>query len=164
MVKKAIKWRKSDEKKKLKEDIEKGRVTDLMPAKQVYNMHEGMYHKYDFDKFAVNFRNLKIYIAKGKKLAAEAVVILGNTLEGKLDDYNSSSKTWQWSDARKSAQEAITTKSATGKKPKEIYQSKLEYQEYTLKQFRDNFNKEKYKMDAGTSGYWLSIKERQARR
>jgi hypothetical protein len=154
------KWRKSDEKKKLKEDIENGIVTDQMTARYVYDMREGIYHAYEYDKFQTNLKNLILSIQKAKNLAVEEVEILGNTLEGKLDDYNSSSKTWQWSDARKSAKAEIKSGLAAGKTPKEIYLSKPEYQEYTLKQFRDNFNKEKYKLDATTSGYWMNIKDR----
>jgi hypothetical protein len=154
------KWRKSQEKKKLKEDIEKGLVTALMPAAEVYNMRDGIYHKYELDKFKVNLKNLIISIEKAKKLAADANHILSKTLEGKLEAYNLPTKTWQWSEARKSAKAEILSGSAEGKTPKELYESKPEYQVYTLKQFRDNFNKEKYKLDNTTSGYWLNLKDK----
>jgi hypothetical protein len=141
-------WRYSEEKKILKHDIENAVVLPSMTATQVYEMHDGIYKKYQLQNFKNNLTNLRDVIEKGKKKARNKRKMLANTLNGKEDKYNAPGKTWQSSEARKTLLLDIHSGVTANMTPKQIYESRTVYQAYDLTKFRNNLNKEKYKLAA----------------
>ena len=57
--KKTPKWRNSNEKEVLRKDIVDFKVTEDMAAAQVYEMHNGIYKKFELKHFTTNLRNLR---------------------------------------------------------------------------------------------------------
>jgi hypothetical protein len=157
-------WKNSKEKHMLKKAILRGAVTAEMTATAVYEMHDGAYKKYDLKNFQTNFYNLRKSIKKGKAKAEDEDDILSNTLKGREAAYNASNKTWESSMARKALIADMLAGATKGKKPKEIYESRPVYQEeYDLKHFRDNMNKEKRKKKSKQGGHWTSVQMNKGR-
>jgi hypothetical protein len=158
-------WKDSEEKQMLKNDIIRGVVTADMTATAVYEMHDGAYKKYDLKNFKINLTNLRKFIKRNMEKAKDEDAVLANTLKGREAEYKASNKTWQSSKARKVLIADLRSGVTKGKKPKEIYESRRVYQEeYDLKHFRDNMNKEKRKPKKKQSGYWTSVQNNQGRR
>ena len=78
-------WLHSDEKKALRKDIVDGVVTAYMRPSMVYDMREGIYHRFDYTNFPTNLRNLKISIAKLRDASAEDTEAFVNTVQNNAD-------------------------------------------------------------------------------
>jgi hypothetical protein len=155
-------WKDSEEKQMLKKDILRGYVRPDMSATEV--MHGGAYKKYNLNKFRTNLSNLRKSIKKSTDKAKHEDDVLANTLKGREAEYNASNKTWQSSKARKALIADMRSGVTKGKKPKEIYKSRRVYQEeYDLKHFPDNMNKENQKTKKKQSGYWTNVMQNQGR-
>jgi hypothetical protein len=66
---KAPDWKDSDAKELLKKDIEEGRVTEVMTAREVYAMHPE-FDIYKFQNFANNLKSLRALVKRNKESAA----------------------------------------------------------------------------------------------
>jgi hypothetical protein len=52
-------WKNSDAKELLKKDIEEGRLTEVMNAREVYEMHPAEFKIYKYENFTNNLKNLR---------------------------------------------------------------------------------------------------------
>jgi hypothetical protein len=68
-------WNDSEAKAYLVAAINYGEVTESMSAEQVYDMHGGIYHKYNFKKFKTNLENLRKKGETWKKSHAKAHLV-----------------------------------------------------------------------------------------
>lgn len=148
-----ISWMKSDEKEQLRNDIINGVVTDNMQAALVYQMHHGAYHKFKFERFKVNLRNLRLAITKSEDAAKEDQFALANYLEQlpaqvDLPPY----PPWYGSVNRACLLADIEASTIEGVKSENVWQMRPEYSIYPLDVFRDHLNKEK--KNPTTKGYW----------
>ena len=152
---KTIDWKNSNEKALLKREIIAGKVTDLMLPGEVYNMYNGVFHKFEYKNFRINMNHLKKSIDESKLYAASDAVMLSNTIaNAPIDRFNEPS--WQSSKAKVSISSGFKSGYLNGKTPKQIYDSNPDYKEFDFKQFSDNFYKEKH---AGKKkSYWASVK------
>ena len=62
-------WKTSNEKKILSAAISRGEITTSMRPKDVYNMHDGIYHTFCPKNFAANYRRLQRRIGRSKSRA-----------------------------------------------------------------------------------------------
>ena len=81
-----MKWIVSEEKKQLRKDIISGTVTEDIPADLVYDMHESIYHKFPYENFKINLKNLIAAIEKNKDDALRDEERLRNTRMNKPND------------------------------------------------------------------------------
>jgi hypothetical protein len=150
-------WAKSKEKKKLREDILSGVVTDEMNIRLIYQMHDGIYLKYPYDRFRVNCKNLIDSINKNRTAAAEDAIALGNVL-AQWPAPTPQHPTWHNSVAKALLLQDIATGEIVGLESKIVWSLRPEYLEYPLKTFRDHLNKEK--KNPTIKAYWEHQRER----
>lgn len=134
-------WKKSEEKQILKKYILDGVVSDDMSPDEVYKMHEG-FRKFNIVNFKQNLLNLRRTIARKKQQ-----VIVGNVAFERFKNSAESSKgtnhvkqvPWNSSEAKKLLVSDIDADRHIHKTPKEIWQSRPQYQEFTLDKFRNYY-------------------------
>jgi hypothetical protein len=151
------KWRYSDAKKVLRKDIVDGVVTRDTNVHVVYNMHNGVFLEYEFEKFRTNLRNLIAVVEKDRDAAVVNVIALGNTLAHRPPPDLANQRTyppWHSSPARAFL---LAAGILVGMKPSQIQQSRQEYQQLPSKVFCDNYYKEVYK--PVNKAYWQFQKE-----
>ncbi len=134
-----ILWIKSKAKEILKHDIINGTVNDEMEARDVYEMHEE-YKEYEFRKFQNNFRSLKKVIKKHHNRAQEdhAALNLYLLLHPRRDVTAGGFPFWDTSEARVSLKRDIDSGIHDRMSTTELWQSRDEYQAFSLKKFRDH--------------------------
>lgn len=143
-----IPWKKSREKEMLKKDIIDGVVREEMNPEQVYNMHAG-YKKFKYVNFKQNLRSLHKTINRKKH-----AMIVGNVaferFKRSAESYGGGNSTeqisWYNSKAKKLLASDIDAGYHLAKNPKEIWQSRQEYQEFELDKFRKYFYNLRQKM------------------
>jgi hypothetical protein len=145
-------WKSSEAKKKLREDIVEGVVTLQSDPRMVYNMRNGIYHRFLFENFRNNMRNLAIAVKKSKNEASRDEATLYNTLRQKPATAPPTYPPWHSSDARRLLLIDLANGTIAGMAPSAIRQTRQEYMIYTLKKFRDNYNKERNKPTI--KAYW----------
>jgi hypothetical protein len=161
------KWRNSKEKEHLKEDIISGIVTlDMHPA-IVYAMRDGEYHKFPFDRFKVNYRNLHQAIIKLKEAAQEDTRALEYSMQHWQDDEhglnnNNMYPIWHNSVAKTLLIEDLKSNDIAAMAPAAIRQLRPKYMAYPPKVFRDHLNKEKKKPTI--KAYWEHRRELKKRK
>jgi hypothetical protein len=155
-------WIKSEAKEILKKDIIDGIVNDTMDARYVYLMHEE-YKEYDFKKFQNNFRSLKKVIKKHIHRAQDDDACLKHDLvdHHRNDVTSGGFPFWDTSNARVLLKKDIDEGLHNQMRPMELWQSRNEYQEFTLKKFRDHVTQESRRRKQ--NAYWLhkSTREQQ---
>jgi hypothetical protein len=134
-------------------------VSDAMDAKEVYEMHNGAYHKYPYDRFKINLKNLRQAINDLQKAASEDEIALENMIQEWPieDDSPTTYPPWHNSHARMLLLRDIEQGEIDGHQPSIVWHSRLEYMEYPLKVFRDHLNKEKTKPTI--KAYWEHQRE-----
>jgi hypothetical protein len=153
-------WKTSKEKELLKKDIEDGVVSTQDQARSVYDMHNGVYHRFPYENFRNNLRNLLKTSEKSQTAAnrdAAALVVAQAVIEARdnardEDEYPS----WYFSDGRRLLLQDLQSGILEGKRPIAIHQSRPEYLVFPLKIFRDNYYKEKQR--PVTKAYWDFLK------
>jgi hypothetical protein len=155
---KKVDWKTSEEKEQLRKDIINGVVKGDMKAEIVYQMHQGAYHKFKFERFKDNLQNLRNAIIKSKTAAEEDEFALLNTLQHwpaqvDLPPYPA----WHGSVAKAYLLEDIESGVVEGVKTANVWQMRPEYKMYPLNVFRDHLNKEKKK--PAEKGYWEHQRE-----
>jgi hypothetical protein len=154
------KWRYSEAKKLLRKDIVDGVVTMHSNVHVVYNMRDGIYLDYEFEKFRNNLKNLIVAVQKDQTDAATNTIALNNTLDRKPppDPANQAAyPPWHSSPARMYLLQDLANGVFQGMKPSQIQQTRQEYQEFPSRVFRDNYYKEVHK--PVTKAYWQFQKE-----
>ena len=147
-------WIKSKAKEILKKDLIDGIVNDSMVARDVYMMHEE-YKEYDFKKFQNNFRSLKKVIKKhvGRAQVDHACLERDLEVHCRPDLTSAGFPFWDTSKARVSLKRDIDEGLHESMRPLELWQSRNEYQEFSLKKFRDHVTQEKRRRKQ--NAYWL---------
>ena len=140
------KWKNSGEKQQLKMDILSGIVSPEMRPSVVYNMHNGIYHKFEYTNFQCNLRNLRSAINRSRIAAHEDEIAMRTTFQrwGR-EPGNEPYPAWHESEAKELLLDDIASGATEGLKPAEVHQLRPEYQDYPLKVFRDHLIKEKKK-------------------
>lgn len=157
------KWRNSKEKENLKEDIISGIVTiDMHPA-IVYAMRDGEYHKFPYERFKINYKNLHQALTKLKGAAQEDTQALEYSMQHwQNDDHatnnnNNTYPTWHNSVAKTLLVEDLKSNDIAAMAPAAVRQLRPEYMAFPPKVFRDNLNKEKKKTTI--KAYWEHQRE-----
>ena len=145
------KWAKSKAKQLLRQDIIDGKVTDDMNPEDVYNSRDE-YKRFELQNFKTNFKNLKesvytAYEAMGEDCEiyghdiALLKIIRANDPPRKVPWHKSEAKLLLEKDIDDGKHVAIMD---NGKKitPKELYQTRLQYREFSLAVFRDHIYQE----------------------
>jgi hypothetical protein len=142
-----VKWRYSDEKEQLKKDILSGIVDNRTNPAAVYQMHDGAYHKFPYDRFKPNLKNLIQAIDKLKNASAEGDVAFASSIQEWPQEQLLPDAYPPWHNSR--AKELLLVDLASGVidgfQPLQAWQSRPEYMTYPLKTFRDHLYKEKNK-------------------
>jgi hypothetical protein len=155
---KMTKWKHSDEKEQLKLDILSGVVSPEMRPSVVYNMHDGIYHKFEYVNFQSNLRNLRSAINSSRIAAHEDEIALRTTFQRwRHEPGEEQYPAWHKSDAKELLLEDIASGATEGLKPAEVHQLRPEYQDYPLKVFRDHLIKET--KNPLVKAYWENQKE-----
>ena len=140
------KWKKSEAKRLLRDDIISGVVDDSMPARDVYQMHE-IYHDYKFENFSSNLKSLRESIRKNIKRMQfdclayakdqSCLIALRRDKPCNLPPY----PIWYCHEAKKLKQDVDDGKHI-GKKPMQLWESRPAYQDFPLKVFRKHIYQE----------------------
>jgi hypothetical protein len=147
---KVIAWKKSEAKEILKDAIVEGRVTDDMQPMEVYKMRPE-YKPYKYANFRTNLRNLRAKIEKdyGRRdrdcmdyFGHDAQVREGLRQQAIVANGGTEIILWHLSDAQLLLKEDITTGFHLVVKPSELWQSRAEYQKFSLKVFRKHIYQE----------------------
>lgn len=140
-----VPWKKSQEKAMLKKNILDGVVRVEMNPEEVYQMYDG-YKKYKYVNFKRNLQCLHNTINRKKQQ-----MIVGNVAFERFKKSASSSRlgsglhlpntstSWYNSAAKTLLASDIHAGHHLGKGPKEIWQSRKEYQEFNLDKFRNHY-------------------------
>ena len=128
----STKWAQSQAKYLLRNDIISGIVTKEMSAKSIYMMRP-CYSKFKYKNFRTNLRSLRKLVERDFVRAEvdEQAYLHDKALFGITAD-----GAWHRSDACKLLKDDILKGKLEGKKPKEVYESRAEYQEYSLQKLR----------------------------
>ena len=136
---KAPDWRKSKEKEQLRKDILEGNI-DGWIAEWVYEMRGGIYKKFKFNNFKNNLKRLRFSIWKQQRRAFYDTALYHNDL---IADRPPAPPTrqqahWNTSRAKDLLEEDIDEGLHAELKPKELWLTRPEYQEFTSDVFRDH--------------------------
>jgi hypothetical protein len=154
------KWRYSAAKKQLRKDILAYVATEEMNAATVYDMHNGLYHPYLYERFKPNLKNLHASIKKLRNAARQDEIAFGNVVQNwpRQELNHRTYPPWHNSQARALLSlDDIQSGSIEEDKPSIVWQSRPEYMEYPLTTFRDHLNKEKKKPTI--KAYWEHQKQ-----
>ena len=128
----STKWAQSQAKHLLRNDIIAGIVTKEMSPKSVYTMRP-CYSKYKYTNFRNNLLSLRKAVERdlGRAEVDEQAYLHDKALFGMTADGS-----WNRSEAYKLLKDDIQKGKLEGKLPKQVYNSRLEYQDYSLQKFR----------------------------
>ena len=149
------KWKTSEEKETLRLDIMKGRLLDDVAPEIVYNMHDGIYHKFPFIRFKANLINLRAAIQKNRIETQEDKVTLRNTLNQRplrAEIHPPPYPKWDDSAAQNLLLVDIQSGTTLEMKPAVLWRTRPEYQDFPLNVFRNHIYKETTKPLA--KAYW----------
>lgn len=143
--KKKISWDKSESRKIVRQGILSNQITPNMTPLQVWLMHPA--HKEWTDQnpkngknnFRTNLKTMREGIARDRERMAEDVASYGHD-RSIVDGFRAADPDykipWHKSDAYRLLKEAVRAGLHKTMTPMELHQSKPEYQEFTLKEFR----------------------------
>ena len=136
-------WAKSDAKFKLREDIIGGVVTKDMRPSEVYNMRPE-YMDYNYQKFRTNLLSLRKAV---KNNLGQAELDRDCYLHDKrLFQKDSDCEVWHRAEAYKLLKNDIKDGKVEGTKPRELYKSRIEYQDFPLVKFRNQIYHEQARL------------------
>ena len=131
-------WRTSEEKAQLRRDIVEGRI-DGWIAEWVYEMHGGIYKKFKFKNFQNNLRRLRLAIWKQQRRAFyDTTFYYNDMMADRPPAPPTREEHWNTSRAKDLLEEDIDAGNHKQMKPKELWQTRAEYQEFSLDVFRDH--------------------------
>ena len=132
--KKPIPWAKSDAKFYLREDVISGIISKNMKAKDVYNMRPE-YKEYKYENFRNNLLSLRKVVKRDLGRAELDKEYYQHDKHLFRGDANC--EEWHTSEAYKVLKEDMKDGKVDGRKPKDIYNSRREYQAFSLKKVRN---------------------------
>ena len=141
---KAAKWKNSVAKKHLRADILSGAVPPGMKAKEVYAMRP-QYKQYPYKNFRSNLLSLRKLIAKDKERMRADCEAYGHDralLAQLRADDPPENIPWHRSEAKKLLEKDIDDGKHLQMKPSEMYDTREEYQAFSLKVFRNHIYQE----------------------
>lgn len=149
-TKQSVPWKKSNEKEILKQNILDGLVREDMNPEEVYNMHEG-YKQFPYANFKRNLLCLHKTINRKKHQMIVGNVAFEKFKKTAAESYDRGNDTteqspWFSSEAKTLLMSDIEAGRHLGKNPKEIWQSRPEYQKFILNRFRNHYYTLKSKM------------------
>jgi hypothetical protein len=155
-------WKDSEAKQRLREDILQGMVTEEMDARQVFEMREE-YQDYNFNNFKTNLKNLRTSILCLQESAQIAHVAHQNYTKLLTNNTNcvaNSRRYPKWNDSEAAHFLALDVDARLYEtlKPEALWMSRLEYQNYPLKVFRDHLHGEQRKRKE--RAYWGNLRRR----
>jgi hypothetical protein len=107
-------------------------------------MYEGIYHKFPFVNFKVNFKNLVVSVRRSEEHAARDGRLLINALSQRPILAPPSYPPWHSSAARALLVDDIKAGVIDGMAPSAVRMTRPEYASYPEKKFRDNLYKERH--------------------
>jgi hypothetical protein len=136
---KTTNWKDSKAKTKLIKYINKGKVTEKMKPRQVYQLHPE-FQKFKYDRFRDNLCNLKKSIKKLQSVANRDAADLANDLVNRPPRENAFY--WPSSGAKVMLLNDIAAGRHLSMTPGKLWESNDEYKQMSKKQFRDRLYKE----------------------
>ena len=135
----------------LQKDYQEGRVTDLMKPSNVWNMREE-FKAVEYKNFRTNFASMKKRIREHKERSDidEAGFVHDMSLFTLAKD---SEGFWNGSDAERLLKEDISKNFHEQMKPKFLWVTRPEYQEFGLKTFRGHIHQEV--RSQRETNYWI---------
>ena len=136
------KWRGSEARKVLNEDIVKGVIAGMEP-RNIYMMHNGLYKPFKYERFRSNLRNLCIAVSKQYESSYKSSAAFDNDKQWypkPTDKF-----VWYKSPEQEQIRKDIEQGKVNGKKPIEIRESRDEYKALPIstRQWRDYLWQEK---------------------
>ena len=152
---KAVPWQHSEAKKVLTNDIIDGKVSADLTWRQVFAMREELYAQYK-KNFATNLRNLQKSLKSLQDRADEDQAAVLHDLEAfPRSTVNARGhRRFDGSEAQRLLKHTFDNGEDEGLLPKEIWLTRLEYQEFPLKVFRDHVSQERRRRYA--KSFWLN--------
>lgn len=146
---KPVKWAKSSAKLILKQAIIDGEVTEDVNPEELFNSRDE-YKQYELANFKSNLKNLMkaIYsdmdrMANDRKYYEHDIVLL-RAMRAHLPPRRTP---WHKSEAKPLLENDIANGKHKTHKPKELYESKAAYREFTLAEFRDHIYQTRDKIE-----------------
>ena len=157
--KKTPKWRNSNKKEVLWKDIVDYKE-DGMEAVEVYEMHDGIYHKFEFKLFKTNLKNLRNVVEKDiERMYLDSAAYYNDMFKVRPPRSQTNKPHWNTRVAKDLLEIDLDEDLHTLFEPKELWLIRYEYQEFELDVFRKHIHqavgarrKEKY---------WEDMKEQQ---
>lgn len=141
------KWKDGEAKELLKTEIISGVVPANMDAREVYDMHKELYHRYKFANFATNLKNLREAIASDHARMIEDAACYGHDVHIisslSLPDY----LPWHKSPAASLLAQDVADGMNQSYTPIQLYAMRPEYQVFQFLQFRKFIYQEVAKAD-----------------
>jgi hypothetical protein len=152
---KAVPWQHSEAKKVLTNDILDGTTTANMSARQVFATREELYAPYK-KNFATNSRNLRKSLQSLQDRADEDQDAVLHDLAAfpRSPVHPRGHPRFDGSIAQQLLKQLVDNGEDEGLLPKEIWLTRLEYQEFPLKVFRDHVSQERRRRCE--KSYWLN--------
>ena len=152
---KAVPWQHSEAKKILTSDTLDGTTTADMSACQVFATREELYAPYK-KNFSKNLRNLRKSLKSLQDCADEDQEAVLHDLEAfPQSTVNAKGhRRFDGSEAQRLLKHTFDNGEDEGLLPKEIWLTRLEYQEFPLKVFRDHVSQERRRRYA--KSFWLN--------
>jgi len=152
---KAVPWQHSDAKKALTDGILDGTVSGNLSWRQVFAMREELYTPYK-KNFATNLRNLRKSLQSLQDRADEdQEAVLHDLAAFPRSTVNARGHSrFDGSEAQRFLKKCIDDGDDEGLFPKDIWLTRLEYQEFPLKVFRDHVSQERRRRCE--KSYWLN--------
>jgi len=144
-------WRNSPAKKQLRAGILSGRYTDAMSEEFIYGS-DVIFRQYKWANFKTNLNNLRASL--GLNLARAIVDAVDVTADQNRHAAQVAHlQIWAGSEAERCLKDDIDNHRHVGMTPSDLRATRLEYQEWSLKVFRDHVEQEK--RSRKTQAYWL---------
>jgi hypothetical protein len=139
----AEKWKNSEAKCLLHDDIISGDVPASMEAKDIYNMRPE-YKNFEYSKFRTNLKNLRETIAKGYRRMQMDCEAYGHdrAVLKELQAANPQYIAWHESEAKMLLKQDIDEGKHHQLKPSELHASREHYKTFSLKVFRNHIYQE----------------------
>jgi len=146
-------WRNSPAKAQLRAGILSGLYNELMDAETIYGS-DVIFHQYKWENFKTNLTNLRDSL--GREVARafkDAVNVAADKQRHAAAAAASGVKIWAGSEAERLLKDDIDNDRHVGMEPRQLKDTRPEYHQWSLKEFRDHVEQEK--RCRKTQAYWL---------
>jgi hypothetical protein len=136
-------WEESKAKAFLRAEIISGAIRPDMKPKAVFNMHPEEYGKWRYVNWSSNLTTLRKAIARDRDRMQKDAISYGKTVQIVREKYPRSTQTvWHLSPAARLLKQDVDDGKNAAMKPKELYESRPEYQTFSLAVFRKHIYQE----------------------